>query len=596
MSFPVPQEIRWLLKQFRPFVQLYTLDLLCTVVNGLLSLLDPLIMKWVIDHALPEKDVERLVGAAFGLLIVFSGRLLLTAIAGYLSFRVTQRMMLRMRLIVLKHLSRLSADYHDKTAVGDTLFRVEQDISEIGDLGADLLFDAQRTLILTVLTLGTMFMVNGRFTFLILPLLPAFVFIHRKHGFLLRRWSEASQQANAKRTSFLQEYIAAIVQLKLLSRERSHIRKYATAAVEAIRARGRRRFTELTFGITSLMIVVIGIVMLVGFGGYEVITGTFTVGGLVAFYGYLTKLFDPLSQVVDIDTKIQRVRTSARRTLDILNVSPSVKDKPGGTIIRRDTPCSLVFEQVSFDYVADRQVLREVSFQVRPGEKLALVGRSGSGKSTIAKLAVRLYDPMDGMVRVGALDARDIALRNLRRAVALLPQDTVLFSGTVRENLLHGNPEASQSEIEQAAEIAQILQMVQRLPNAWDEVVGPRSNRFSGGERQRLALARTLLQRPQILILDEFTSAIDAATEEEVLCTLDEFVADMAVISISHSQRTMRWADRILVLDGGRIVDEGTHMELCARSSIYTEICKEAAQGREDQTISRNERLVVQGV
>jgi ABC-type multidrug transport system fused ATPase/permease subunit len=596
MSFPIPQEIRWLLKQFRPFSLLYTLDLLCTFLNGLLSLLDPLIMKWVIDHALPEKDVNRLVGAAFALLFVFSGRLLLTAMAGYLSFRVTQRMMLRMRITVLKHLSRLSADYHDKTAVGDTLFRVEQDISEIGDLGGDLLFDAQRTVILTALTLGTMFLVNSRFTFLILPLLPAFVFIHRKYGFLLRRWSEASQQANGKRTSLLQEYIAAIVQLKLLSRERSQIRKYATAAVEAIRARGRRRFTELTFGITSLMVVVIGLVMLVGFGGYEVITGTFTVGGLVAFYGYLTKLFDPLSQVVDIDTKIQRVRTSARRTLDILNVAPSVKDKPCGTMIRRDTPCSLVFEEVSFGYAADRRVLAEVSFEVRPGEKLALVGRSGSGKSTIAKLAARLYDPMGGTVRVGERDVRDITLSSLRKAVALLPQDAVLFSGTIRENLLHGNPEASQREIEEAAEIAQILPMIQCLPKAWDDVVGPRSNRFSGGERQRLALARTLLQRPQILLLDEFTSAIDAATEEEVLCTLDHFVAEMAVIAISHSQRTVRWADRILVLDGGRIVDEGTHMELCARSSIYTEICREQAQERENQAVMQNHAFVAQEV
>jgi ABC-type multidrug transport system fused ATPase/permease subunit len=275
-------------------------------------------------------------------------------------------------------------------------------------------------------------------------------------------------------------------------------------------------------------------------------TGKLTAGGLVAFYGYTLQLFIPLYGVVDVYSKLHRAGASVRRLMEISESEPSLTDRPNALVLERDARGTIELKDVSFSYDAERSVLTGMNLRVDPGERVALIGTSGNGKSTIARLLARLYDAKAGTVLVEGLDVRDIKLKSLRSSVIFVPQDPVLFDVSLRENLLYGNSQASQDELDKIVSLAQLESLINRLPGGWDEPLGPRGNRLSGGERQRIALARALLQHPRVLILDECTSALDAHTEGLVLNGLDGFLKNVTTIIISHRPYPVQWADRVV--------------------------------------------------
>jgi ABC-type multidrug transport system fused ATPase/permease subunit len=268
------------------------------------------------------------------------------------------------------------------------------------------------------------------------------------------------------------------------------------------------------------------------------------------------QLFIPLYGVVDIYSRLQRVGASVRRLMEITNADMVMRDRPGAVALERNTSGAIELKGVSFSYHSNRPVLDAISLRVNPGERVALVGTSGNGKSTVARLVARLYDAREGQVLVEDVDVRDVALRSLRSSIILVPQEPLLFDVTLRENLLYGNPKATQEELEKVTRLAQLDTLINRLPNGLDESLGPRGNRLSGGERQRVALARALLQHPKVLILDECTSALDTLTEKRLLNALDHHLRGVTTIIISHRPYPTNWADREVHLSYGQINED----------------------------------------
>lgn len=552
------REFRWLLAQVKPFLRLHLGGYVCILFVCVLALLDPLIVRFLIDQVIPNRRISwlPLVGLAF--FMTYIGRLGFESLASITNFRAVQKMTFRLRLKLLRHLQRLSAEYHDNQPLGDTLHRLQADVDQVATLSGELIPSVLRIVTVFTLVMTTMMVINYRLTAIVLPLIPVFIVVRRRFHDHLRQASDSVQEQSGKVVGFLEEHLSAIVQVQLLSCEQREARRFARLSGRAVRAQVKRRRTELFFGSVLYLIIVIGMASVLCFGGYQVIVGTLTAGGLVAFYGYTLQLFIPLYGVVDIYSKLQRVGASVRRLMEITDANAVLRDGPDALALPSNTSGAIELKEVSFSYHSDRPVLHAINLHVNSGERVALVGTSGNGKSTIARLMARLYDARGGKVLVEGVDVRDITLKSLRSSVIFVPQEPVLFDVTLRENLLYGNPHATEEELERVTKLAQLETLIHRLPGGLDEALGPRGNRLSGGERQRVALARALLQHPKILILDESTSALDAATEKSLLSALDRHLRGVTTIIISHRPYPTSWADREVHLSYGEINDDST--------------------------------------
>jgi ABC-type multidrug transport system fused ATPase/permease subunit len=567
------REIWWLFAQLRPFWSLHFAGFGSVLVASLLVLLDPLIIKFLIDSVLPHRLTRWLLAVAGALLITYFGRIVFDGLGAILSSRAVQKMIFRMRLKLLRRLQSLSAEYYDNNSVGDLLYRLEQDVAQVGELTGQILTFVLRTLVTTFLILLTMCLINPLLTVIIVPLVPAFLFLRRRFQPYLRDCSDAVLHDSGRMSGFLQDHLAAMSQVQILCRELTEARKFANLAGRATRAQIRRLRMELFFAASSSSIIVIAVISVLGVGGYQVLNGSLTVGGLVAFYSYATQLFGPLYGVMDVYAKFQRVSASISRLVEVEEAISVVRDRPNAIDVPNHQSTTVQLRKVSFGYRPDSVTLSDIDLLVGAGERIALVGPSGSGKSTIARLLTRCYEARDGAILVNGHDVRNIKLKSLRSTIGYVPQDPALFDTTVRENLLYGNPKATQCELEEAIFISQLDDVLRRLPKGWHEAVGPRGSKLSGGERQRLALARAILQRPRMLILDECTSALDAATERRLLERITGFLEGKATIIISHRLSTILWADRIVVVERGRVVEEGRHRYLYDMNGVYRRLC-----------------------
>ena len=546
-------EFRWLTAQVRPFVRLHFGSYLCVVSSSLLVLLDPLLVRMLIDDVIPNRRLSWLPLVAAAFFLTYMGRLGFDSLAGLLNFRAVQKMTFRSRLSLLRHLQKLSIEYHDNRPVGDTLHRLQIDVDQVGTLSGEVIPAVLRMVTVFTVVMGAMMILNYRLTAIILPLIPVFVFVRHRFHHRLREASDSVQGQSAKVVAFLEEHLSAIMQVQLLSCEQREARRFAHISGNAVRAQVKRRGAELFFSSILYLIIVLGMAAVLCYGGYQVMNGTLTAGGLVAFYGYTLQLFMPLYGVVDIYSRLQRAAASVRRLMEITEADSILRDLPDAMTLQPEKPAGLELEDVTFGYHTDRPVLNSIDLRVKPGERVAIAGTSGNGKSTIAKLVARLYDPRSGSVLIDGVDIRDCKLKSLRSSVIFVPQDPVLFDVTMRENLLYGNPYATEDELRKVTNLAQLEPLIRRLPNGWNEPLGPRGNRLSGGERQRVALARALLQRPKILILDECTSALDDVTEKRLLSELDGFLRGVTTVIISHRPFLINWADRVVHMDYGRI-------------------------------------------
>ena len=565
MSKRSQKEQKWLIRQLEPFQRFHIISFVFIAIASLTALLNPLIMRWLIDEVLPRKQWQLLPVAALAFFTAYLIQIASYWIAALETFRAVQRMMFSIRVKLLDQLQRLSADYHDRTSSGDTLFRLEQDVEQLGELCGDIIPSSARMLLMVFLSFGAMLFLNTKLTCLVLPLVPIFVFVHHHYQSTLLSRAESVQHLSGKRSALLHELLPAIVQVQLLGRERRQTRRFAQIAATASRAAMQRELTAMRFSVASVAIVISGMTLILGYGGREVMIGALTIGGLVAFYSYLASMFGPLSGAVQLYSRFQRVMASIRRIREIEDCFPSVRSEPGSQLLPERVLGKISFRHIWFSYDLSAAALNDLTLDVEPGERIAIVGPTGSGKSTIGKLLVRMYEAKRGSILVDGWDVRDLELKSLRSAVALVPQSPILFSGSIRENLLLGKLNASPSQLQRVLAIVQLASS----SDVADRLLNSVCEQLSGGEKQRVSLARALLQGRPIMVLDEATSALDPRTEDSFLQALKEHYRSTTILAISHREATAKWADRVVVINSGTINEQGTHDQLMRDSQSY---------------------------
>jgi ABC-type bacteriocin/lantibiotic exporter with double-glycine peptidase domain len=535
-------------------------------------LLDPLILKWLIDRILPSKDGRLLIFAASVFFLIYLAQLGFSGLGTLVYSRTMQNLAFRIRLEFLQHMNRLCADYHETTPVGQKLYRMEQDVDQVAELGSSLVPYALQATFTTIFVVGTMFVLDFRLTCLVLPLMPVFFVFRRYFEARLRAASDDAQQQSSLESNFLQEHLTSIIQIQLLHQEQSQTNEFTERASARLRAINHRSLIEIMFSTSYMAVIALGTIAILGYGGYQVFAGTLTIGGFVAFYSYMARLFDPLHAAVEIYSRLNRLSTSIRRILEVVEVIPSVTEKPSALHLPSPTRGYLEMRAVSFSYSDRQPVLRGFDLKLEAGIKVGLVGASGSGKSTVAKLMARLYDVNSGAVYIDGIDIRDLNLGCLRAKLCYVMQDAVLFDRTLKENVLLGNPSAAMKDLCRAIEIADLEELLHRLPKSWDSPLGPRGSALSGGERQRVALARAVLQNPSVLFLDESTSALDAPSERRVFTNLLQHFRHQTMVFISHRISSLNWVDRIVVVNRGVIEEQGTHPQLIRNGGLYAHL------------------------
>ena len=579
-------ELRWLIQQLRPLLRSHALSVVLMVLGSLMFLLDPLLIKWLIDTAFPKRNFHLLLVAATGFFVIYGCRTGVSAVSRLVNFRAVQKLAFTIRLTVLEQMNRLSAEYHEITPVGQKLYRMEQDVDQIAEIGSSLVPSLLQTSFNTLFVIGTMCFLNLRLTCVLLPLMPLFFMSKRYFARHLRLASDKAQHRSSEEASFLQEHLSHITQIQLLGQQQSQVSNFIDRATARMVALNHRTSIEILFSVSYLGAVALGAIGVLAYGGYQVFIGALTVGGLVAFYSYLTRLFEPLNVAVDVYSRLNRLSASIERIVQVLNALPSVKDSPGSVTLRTRLSGRIDVVNVTFAYADSKPVIQGLTCRIDPGEKVALVGLSGSGKSTVAKLIARLYDVDSGCIEIDGIDIRGIALTSLRSHVCYLTQDPVLFERSLKENLLLGKPDASEWELTEAVNIADLAGVMRRLPVGWNTPLGPDGNTLSGGERQRLALARAILRKPSVMVLDESTSALDSRSEQRIFSNLRQHFREQTIVFVSHRLPALTWVDRIMVLNQGTIQDNGSHELLIASGGLYTWLYRAALQHTEPERLS----------
>ncbi len=593
----------------RPY-RLGVVIMLLTILGvSLLTLIPPLLIRDLLDNALPNRDFSRLNLLALGMIAVPLTNGLLGVVQRYFSASIGEGVIFDLRRDLYAHLQRMSLRFFTNTRAGELISRLNNDVVGAQRAITGTLVTIVSNFISLVATLAIMFSLEWRLTLLGVAVLPLFIVPARRIGRTLRRITRESMDLNARMNAQMNETlnISGALLVKIFGRYAAEVDRFRGHANDVRGIGVRQAVVGRWFFLALSLVGAIGTALVFWAGGYLVLRDAFTLGTLVAFTTYLAQLYGPLMALTNARVEFATSMVSFERVFEVLDLPVEISDPPDEAPIH-EIRGELRFEEVSFSYIEEpgarvgldevrrfqwnapmeypvdkaasyraeegevRWALRDVSFAIKPGEVAALVGPSGAGKTTITYLVPRLYDPTEGKVTLDGHDLRSLQLDSLSDHVGMVTQETYLFHDTIRNNLLYAKPDATQGELEAASKAANIHEFIVGLPEGYDTLVGERGYRLSGGEKQRIAIARVILKDPKVLILDEATSHLDSHSEALIQQAMEVLMQGRTSLVIAHRLSTVMGADKILVMDDGRLVESGRHSELLARGGLYASL------------------------